>query len=62
MNHDQFIGSYVNELRKELHDLKDQLIGTSFVDMYQLGKLQGMAAGLQGALDLIEAIYREQDV
>ena len=61
MNHDKFIGSYVSSVKSEIQKLKNDLATTRFKDMYQLGDLQGRILGLESSLELLEAVYAEQD-
>lgn len=61
MNHDKFIGSYVSSVKSEIQQLKNDLATTRFKDMYQLGDLQGRILGLESSLELLEAIYADQD-
>lgn len=61
MNHDKFIGSYVSSVKSEIQKLKNDLATTRFKDMYQLGDLQGRVLGLESSLELLEAVYAEQD-
>lgn len=61
MNHDKFIGSYVSSVKSEIQRLKNDLATTRFKDMYQLGDLQGRVLGLESSLELLEAVYAEQD-
>ena len=61
MTHDAFVGQFVTLVRGELANIKEDLVSARFEDMYQLGKLQGVASGLQKALNLLEEAYRDQD-
>lgn len=61
MNHDKFIGSYVSSVKSEIQKLKNDLATTRFKDMYQLGDLQGRVLGLESSLELLEAVYADQD-
>lgn len=61
MNHDKFIGSYVSSVKSEIQKLKNDLATTRFKDMYQLGDLQGRILGLESSLELLEAVYADQD-
>lgn len=61
MNRDKFIGSYVSSVKSEIQKLKNDLATTRFKDMYQLGDLQGRVLGLESSLELLEAVYAEQD-
>lgn len=61
MNHDKFIGSYVSTVKKAIDDLKIDMLNANFEDLYQVGRMQGVATGLQLALDTLEELYREQD-
>lgn len=61
MNHDKFIGSYVSSVRHAVENLKTDMLNARFEDLYQVGRMQGAATGLQMALDLLEELYQEQD-
>lgn len=61
MNHDKFIGSYISSVKSEIQKLKNDLATTRFKDMYQLGDLQGRVLGLESSLELLEAVYADQD-
>lgn len=61
MNHDKFIGFYVSSVKSEIQKLKNDLATTRFKDMYQLGDLQGRILGLESSLELLEAVYADQD-
>ena len=61
MNHDKFISAYVSSVKSEIQKLKNDLATTRFKDMYQLGDLQGRVLGLESSLELLEAVYADQD-
>jgi len=61
VNHDKFIGSYISSVKSEIQKLKNDLATTRFKDMYQLGDLQGRILGLESSLELLEAVYADQD-
>jgi hypothetical protein len=61
MNHDRFIGEYVKSLKDEISKLKSDLAAAKFDSLYDVGRIQGMIAGVQLSLDTIDALYAEQD-
>lgn len=61
MIQDRFIGTYITSVKHKLEELKQDVITANFDDMYQVGKLQGCAAGLKLALELLEAAYEDLD-
>ena len=61
MNHDRFIGSYVQALKEEVAKMKSDLASSNFNSLYDVGRVQGMVAGMQLSLEIIDALYKEQD-
>lgn len=61
MTLDSFLSSYVTSLNNDLTRLKGDILDAHFSDLYQVGRLQGQAAGIRQALDLLQEVYREQD-
>lgn len=61
MTYDKFIGNYISAIKQSIQSLKDDLAKSRFIDMYQVGDLQGRIIGLEQALELLESAYAEQD-
>ena len=61
MNHDRFIGSYIQSLKEEIAKMKSDMASSNFNSLYDVGRVQGMVAGMQLSLEIIDALYKEQD-
>ena len=61
MTHDKFIGSYISAVKHAIDALKTDMLNANFQDLYQVGRMQGAATGLQMALDVLEELYAEED-
>ena len=61
MNHDRFIGSYIQSLKEEVAKMKSALASNNFDSLYDVGRVQGMIAGVELSLQVIDVLYAEQD-
>ena len=62
MNHDRFIGSYIQSLKEEIAKMKSDMASSNFNSLYDVGRVQGMVAGVELSLQVIAALYEEQDI
>ena len=62
MNHDRFIGSYIQSLKEEIAKMKSDMASSNFNSLYDVGRVQGMIAGVELSLQVIAALYEEQDI
>ena len=47
---------------EERHTLQVDISKANFSSLYDVGRVQGQAAGLDKAIQLLEALYEEQDI
>ena len=59
---DKFIGEYLKRVMEERHTLQVDISKANFSSLYDVGRVQGQVAGLDKAIQLLEAMYEEQDI
>lgn len=52
--HDQFFSNYLKSLQDELKTLAEEVLTANLEQPYQAGKLQGKAAGVKFAIEVLE--------
>lgn len=59
---DKFIGEYLKRMMEERHMLQVDISKANFSSLYDVGRVQGQVTGLDKAIQLLEALYEEQDI
>lgn len=59
---DKFIGEYLKRMMEERYTLQVDISKVNFSSLYDVGRVQGQVAGLDKAIQLLEALYEEQDI
>lgn len=58
---DAFLSEYLKRLVEEKQRLQAGMAQVTFESLYDVGRMQGQVAGVDRSIQLLEALYEEQD-